>query len=227
MARCSVTRTAPSLVASPWATLRTDAPSTAIARTILRWLTGNTARCRSTSHAEHRPRQAGESTISTQSSRGRSTRRRVSRSALAHEVDELVTSDRVQPWQERACRIPGMPLAVEAYEYLLHQIFNLMRTEAHANETRRKRSTQGSRNFFEHALICDGFAAAARRAWPLPSAALALPWSSIRLSLPPILQIGPRIRSSDQTRVSRLRKLYFVRRTYWSALLHFLGFSKS
>jgi hypothetical protein len=52
-----------------------------------------------------------------------------------------------------------MPLAVEAYEYLLHQIFNLMRAEAHANETRRKRSTQGSRNFFEHALICDGFAA--------------------------------------------------------------------
>ena len=52
-----------------------------------------------------------------------------------------------------------MPLAVEAYEYLLHQIFSLMRTEAHANEARRKRSTQGSRNFFEHALICDGFAA--------------------------------------------------------------------
>ena len=40
-----------------------------------------------------------------------------------------------------------------------HQIFNLMRAEAHANETRRKRSTQGSRNFLEHALICDGFAA--------------------------------------------------------------------
>jgi hypothetical protein len=31
-----------------------------------------------------------------------------------------------------------------------------MRTEAHANEARRKRSTQGSRNFFEHALISDG-----------------------------------------------------------------------
>jgi hypothetical protein len=34
-----------------------------------------------------------------------------------------------------------------------------MRAESHANETRRKRPTQGSRNFFEHALICDGFAA--------------------------------------------------------------------
>jgi hypothetical protein len=52
-----------------------------------------------------------------------------------------------------------MSLAVQAYEYLLHQIFSLMRAEAHANETRRKRSTQGSRNFFEHALICDGLAA--------------------------------------------------------------------
>jgi hypothetical protein len=75
---------------------------------------------------------------------------------MAHEVDELVASDRVQPRQERACRIPGMPLAVQTYEYLLHQIFSLMRTEAHANEARRKRSTQGSRNFLEHALISDG-----------------------------------------------------------------------
>jgi hypothetical protein len=44
-------------------------------------------------------------------------------------------------------------------EYLLHQIFSLMRAEAHANETRRKRSTQGIRGFFEHALICDSVAA--------------------------------------------------------------------
>jgi len=42
-----------------------------------------------------------------------------------------------------------MPLAVQTYEYLLHQIFSLMRTEAHANEARRKRLTQGGRNFFE------------------------------------------------------------------------------
>jgi hypothetical protein len=34
-----------------------------------------------------------------------------------------------------------------------------MRAESHASETRRKRPTQRSRNFFEHALICDGFAA--------------------------------------------------------------------
>ena len=137
MARCSVTRTAPSLVASPWATLRTDAPSTAIARTILRRRLN-----------DFDPILKGQI----------DTPPRVT-SAVAHEVDELVTSDRVQPWQERACRIPGMPLAVEAYEYLLHQIFNLMRAEAHANETRRKRSTQGSRNFLEHALVHDGFAA--------------------------------------------------------------------
>jgi hypothetical protein len=52
-----------------------------------------------------------------------------------------------------------VPLVVQAYEYFLHQIFSLMRTEAHANETRRKRSTQGRRKFFEHALIYDGFAA--------------------------------------------------------------------
>jgi hypothetical protein len=52
-----------------------------------------------------------------------------------------------------------MPLAVQAYEYLLYQIFSLMCTEAYANETRRKRSTQGTRNFFEHALICGGVAA--------------------------------------------------------------------
>jgi hypothetical protein len=55
--------------------------------------------------------------------------------AVAHEVDELVAGYRVQPWQERPCRIPGMPLVVQAYEYLLDQIFSLMRTEAHANET--------------------------------------------------------------------------------------------
>jgi hypothetical protein len=29
-----------------------------------------------------------------------------------------------------------MPLAVQTYEYFLHQIFSLMRTEAHANEAR-------------------------------------------------------------------------------------------
>jgi hypothetical protein len=34
-----------------------------------------------------------------------------------------------------------------------------MRTEAHANETLRKRPTQGSRSLFEHALIYDDFAA--------------------------------------------------------------------
>ena len=52
-----------------------------------------------------------------------------------------------------------MPLAVQADEYLLYQIFSLMRAESHASETRRKRPTLGSRNFFEHALICDHFAA--------------------------------------------------------------------
>jgi hypothetical protein len=52
-----------------------------------------------------------------------------------------------------------MPLAMQADEYLLYQIFSLMRTESCANETWRKRPTQGSRNFFEHALICKGFAA--------------------------------------------------------------------
>src|SRR5262245_63463244 len=64
-----VTRTAPSLVAKRRATLRTDAPSTAIARTILRWLMGNTARCRSTSHIERLASSAGDATISSQSSR--------------------------------------------------------------------------------------------------------------------------------------------------------------
>jgi hypothetical protein len=34
-----------------------------------------------------------------------------------------------------------------------------MRAEANASETRRKRPTQGSRNLFEHALICDSIAA--------------------------------------------------------------------
>ena len=81
------------------------------------------------------------------------------RQAQAHEVDQLVAAYGMQPWQERPCGIPGMPLIVQAYEYLLYQIFSLMRTEAHANETRRKRSTQGSRNFLEHALVYDGFAA--------------------------------------------------------------------
>jgi hypothetical protein len=52
-----------------------------------------------------------------------------------------------------------MPLVVQTYEYLLHQIFSLMHTETDANETRRKRSTQGRRKFFEHALVYDGFAA--------------------------------------------------------------------
>jgi hypothetical protein len=136
-----VTRTTPSLVARRWATLRTDAPSTAIARTILRWLTG-----RRVNHFEPIVRRQID------------TSPRVT-SAVAREVDELVAGDRVQPWQERTCRIPGVPLAVQAYEYFLHQIFGLMRTEAHANEARRKRPTQGSRNLFEHAFIFDDLTA--------------------------------------------------------------------
>jgi hypothetical protein len=52
-----------------------------------------------------------------------------------------------------------MPFAVQADEYFLYQILSLMRAEPCANQTWRKRPTQGCRNFFEHALICDGFAA--------------------------------------------------------------------
>ena len=51
-----------------------------------------------------------------------------------------------------------MPFAVQADEYFLYQILSLMRAEPCANQTWRKRPTQGCRNFFEHALICDGFA---------------------------------------------------------------------
>jgi hypothetical protein len=132
-------------------------------------------------------------------------------SAVAHEVDELVASYRVQPWQERPCWIPGMPLVVQTYEYLLHQIFSLMRTETHANETRRKRSTQGRRKFFEHVLIYDCFAA------PLGAHGLC----PVLLSLFHGHLFGSRCPSHEkfgsQPR-EPIAKAAFIRRTYRSAL---------
>jgi hypothetical protein len=51
----------------------------------------------------------------------------------------------------------------------------------------------------------------------LPSAARALPRSSIRLSPPGLThtQILSRVRNSDHSCASRLRKGHFARRTYW------------
>jgi hypothetical protein len=82
-----VTRTAASLVAQPRATSRTDAPSTAIARTILRWLTGKTARCRSTSAVGRFTSSAGVSTMSSQSASGRPHAASLGRVGLGQPAD--------------------------------------------------------------------------------------------------------------------------------------------
>jgi hypothetical protein len=99
-----------------------------------------------------------------------------------------------------------MPFAVQAYEYLLHQIFSLMRTGAHPNQARRKRSTQGSRNFFEHALIYDGFAASLGAHGVCPALLSLFHGHLFRSRCPNLLQIKPRKRNSDHSLVSRLRK---------------------
>src|ERR1700722_5417857 len=80
-------------------------------------------------------------------------------SPAAREVDELVACDCVQPRQKRPRRIPGIPLAVQADEYFLYQIFSFMRAESCASQAWRKRPTQRRRNFLEQVLIDDGIAA--------------------------------------------------------------------
>ena len=104
----------------------------------------------------------------------------------------------------------------EADKYLLYQILSLMRCESHANETRRERPAQGSRNFLEHAFICDSFATPLGAHGLCPSV-LAFFHGHLALAAL-ILQTCLRIRNSDHRRVSRLRKLHFVRRTYRRAM---------
>src|SRR5215470_18882308 len=69
-----ITPTAPSLVAKPRATLRTDAPSTTIARTNLAVADGQHGKM---SIQQRLASSAGDSTFLSQSSRGKSTRCRV------------------------------------------------------------------------------------------------------------------------------------------------------